>query len=214
MLALGTLALGVAAWSAGSLPGDADRCGVPAAAAAGSGGCCYYNKGVCDCEGGRARCCDGQVSASCRCASDALITREITVRTQKPLKLADAAFASQEFPEPPSPRLTLFQLRADALNALRFWFRLDCGDECWSRVAVKGTLPVEVRWLFDPGGGPLPEGAPQTITLQRDRASVFVARAVSQLRPGRWETEVRFDTDRLCVRDDDRSCWFPIEVRR
>jgi len=115
-----------------------------------------------------------------------------------------------ETPEPPSPRLTLFRLGADAL---RFWFRLDCNEECWNRLAVDGSRPLEVRWLFDPGSGPLLDGAPQTIMLPRNRSTVFVARPANQLRLGRWETEVRFDTERLCTRGDDR-CWFRIQVQR
>jgi hypothetical protein len=42
---------------------------------------------------------------------------------------------------------------------------------------------------------------------------VFVARPVNQLRQGRWETEVRFDTERLCTRGDDK-CWFRIQVQK
>ena len=208
-LALVTVAVGVAAWGAGLRAGDAGRCGVPGATAAGGTGCCYYNRGVCDCEGGQARCCDGKMSASCRCAEQGPRTRDITVPTQVRLSLADFAFASQEVPEPPSLRLTQFRLADDAL---RFWFRLDCGDECWSRLAVNDTLPVEVRWLFDPGYRPVLDGVPQTIALPRRRPSVFVTRPVTQLRPGRWETEVRFGTDRLCLRGD--TCWFPVEVRQ
>jgi len=209
MLVLVTLGLGLAGWTGPSRPGDAGRCGVAPAAAASSGGCCHYNMGVCNCEGGRARCCDGKVSASCAC-TDKPLTREITVDAQSPLGLADFAFASQEFPEPPSPRLSWFRLGADAL---RFWFKLDCWDDCWARLAVNGQLPLEVHWLFDPGSGPMLDGNPQTVVLQRNRHSVFVARPVSQLRHGRWETEVRFDTERLCTRGDDR-CWFRVEVRR
>ena len=44
------------------------------------------------------------------------------------ISVADFAFASQETPEPPSPRLALFRL--GSADALRFWFRLDCNDEC------------------------------------------------------------------------------------
>jgi hypothetical protein len=204
-----TLALAVSAWFAGSISGSDGSCLVPAASAAETSGCCHYNKGVCGCESGRARCCDGKVSASCRCGSG-LTTRQIRIDTEPLVSLADFAFASQERSEPPSPRLTLFQLGTDPL---RFWFRLNCGPECWNQLAVDGVLPLEVRWLFDPGSGPALEGNPQPITLQRDRPAVFVTRPPSQLRPGRWETEVRFDTERLCMRGDAK-CWFRIEVRR
>ena len=207
--ALVALALGVGAWATGSIPGTAGTCAVPTAWAAGTQGCCHYNKGVCGCEGGRARCCDGKVSASCRCSSG-LPTRQISIDTQPLVRLADFAFASAELPEPPSPRLTLFRLGADAL---RFWFRVDCGEECWKQLSVDGALPVEVRWLFDPGGGPVVEGPPQPVALRRDRLAVFVPRPPKQLRQGRWETEVRFDTERLCTRGDGK-CWFRIEVRQ
>jgi hypothetical protein len=203
------LALGGTAWLAGPLGGNDGRCLVPVAEAAGGAGCCHYNQGVCGCESDRARCCDGKVSASCRCRSG-LPTRQIRIDTEPLVSVADFAFASQETPEPPSPRLTLFRLGAEPL---RFWFRLSCGPECWSLLAVDGVLPLEVRWLFDPGSGPTLEGDPQPISLQRDRPAVFVARPPSQLRQGRWETEVRFDTERLCLRGDAR-CWFRIEVRR
>ena len=203
------LALGVTAWPASPLEGNDGRCLVPVAEAAGSAGCCHYNQGVCGCESGRARCCDGKVSASCRCRSG-LPTRQIRIDTEPLVSVADFAFASQETPEPPSLRLTLFRLGAEPL---RFWFRLNCSPECWSLLAVDGVLPLEVRWLFDPGSGPTLEGDPQPISLQRDRPAVFVARPPSQLRQGRWETEVRFDTERLCLRGDAR-CWFRIEVRR
>lgn len=208
-LVLTALALGVTAWFAGPLAGSDGRCLVPAASAAGSTGCCHYNKGVCGCQDGRARCCDGKVSATCRCNAG-LTTRQIRIDTEPLVSLADFAFASQETPEPPSPRLTLFRLAADPL---RFWFRLDCGPECWNQLAVDGALPVEVRWLFDPGSGPTLEGEPQRVSLPRDRPAVFVARPPSRLRQGHWETEVRFDTERLCTRGDAK-CWFQIEVRR
>jgi len=203
------LALGGTAWLTGPLAGDTGPCLVPAVEAAGSAGCCHYNKGVCGCEQGRARCCDGKVSASCRCSSG-LRSRQIRFDAEPLVSVADFAFASREDPEPPSPRLTLFHLGADPL---RFWFRLDCGPACWDSLAVDGVLPLEVRWLFDPGSGPRLEGDPQPITLQRDRPAVFVTRPPSQLRQGRWETEVRFDTERLCLRGDS-TCWFRIEVRR
>jgi hypothetical protein len=202
------LAFGPSTWLAPSISGNDGSCLVPSAAAAGTSGCCHYNKGVCGCENGRARCCDGKVSASCRCAAG-LPTRQIRIDTEPLVSLADVAFASQEMPEPPNPRLTLFRLGADPL---RFWFRLNCGPECWTQLAVNDALPLEVRWLFDPGGGPALEGDPQRIVLQRDRPAVFVTRPPSQLRQGRWETEVRFDTERLCTRGDAR-CWFRIEVR-
>jgi hypothetical protein len=208
-LVLVTLALGVTAWFAGAISGNDGRCLVPAASAAGPTGCCHYNKGVCGCENGRARCCDGKVSASCRCASG-LTTRQIRIDTEPLVSLADFAFASQETPEPPSPRLTLFRLGSDPL---RFWFRLNCGPECWTQLAVDGVLPVEVRWLFDPGSGPALEGDPQPVALQRERLTAFVPRPPKQLRQGRWETEVRFDTERLCTRGDSK-CWFRIEVQR
>ena len=208
IMVLATLGLGAMTWSSGSLPGDPGSCGVTAAAAAGSAGCCHYNKGVCSCQDGKPTCCDGKVSASCRCGG--VTTRQINIDTQPLISVADFAFASMETPEPPSPRLTLFRLGADAL---RFWFRLDCNEECWNRLAVDGSLPLEVRWLFDPGSGPLLDGAPQTIMLPRNRSTVFVARPANQLRLGRWETEVRFDTERLCTRGDDR-CWFRIQVQR
>ena len=210
-LTLSILALAGAAWSAGALLDVPGRCAVAPVAAQGHGGCCYYNTGVCDCENGRARCCDGTVSASCHCGADRLRTRDIFIPTQKPLRLADVAFTTQESSEPPSPRLRFFRLAADAL---RFWFRIDCGEGCWSRVSANDTLAVEVRWLFDSGARPVLDETSQSVMLPRGRSSVFVARPVSRLRPGWWETEVRFGTDRLCIRDDDRSCWFPIEVRR
>jgi hypothetical protein len=187
-----TLGLGVVTWSGGSLPGNLGGCGISPAAAAGGAGCCH-----------------NKLSASCRCGSGNFTTRQISVDTQPLISVADFAFASQET-EPPNPRLTLFRLGRDPL---RFWFRLDCGDDCWSRLAVDGALPLEVRWLFDPGSGPLLEGAPQTIKLARDRSTVFVTRPVTQLRQGRWETEVRFDTERLCTRGDER-CWFRIQVQK
>ncbi|HEX6210978.1 MAG TPA: hypothetical protein VF136_09380 [Methylomirabilota bacterium] len=208
-LLLATLALGVIAWLAGPIAGSDDSCLVPAASAAGRAGCCHYNKGVCGCQNGRARCCDGKVSASCRCNAG-LTTRQIGIATEPLVSLADVAFARQDMPEPPSPRLTLFRLGADPL---RFWFKLDCGPECWNQLAVDNALPLEVRWLFDPGGGPVVDGDPQRVTLLRDRPTVFVARPPNQLRQGRWETEVRFDTERLCTRGDER-CWFQIEVQR
>jgi hypothetical protein len=204
-----TLALGLGTWLAAPLAGSDGACVVPAAAAAGTSGCCHYNKGVCGCDNGRARCCDGKVSASCRCNSG-LTTRQISIDTDPILSLADVAFAARDMPEPPHPRLTLFRLGPDPL---RFWFRLNCGPECWSQLAVKDALPLEVRWLFDPGSGPVLEGDPQPITLPRNRPAVFVSRPPSQLREGRWETEVRFDTERLCIRGDEK-CWFRVEVRR
>jgi len=30
-------------------------------------GCCSHHQGVCGCEGGRAKCCDGSLSPSCGC---------------------------------------------------------------------------------------------------------------------------------------------------
>lgn len=30
-------------------------------------GCCSHHKGVCGCEKGRVKCCDGTMSPSCRC---------------------------------------------------------------------------------------------------------------------------------------------------
>jgi hypothetical protein len=30
-------------------------------------GCCSWHKGVCGCEGGRAKCCDGTLSPTCGC---------------------------------------------------------------------------------------------------------------------------------------------------
>jgi hypothetical protein len=208
-LMLASLALGVTVWLAGALAGSDGGCLVATAAAAGSAGCCHYNKGVCGCQGGRARCCDGKVSAACRCNAG-LTTRQIGIATETLVSLADFAFASQTVPEPPSQRLTLFHLAADPL---RFWFRLECGPECWKQLAVDDALPLEVRWLFDPGSGPILEGDPQPVILKRDRLAAFVPRPSSQLRQGRWETEVRLDTERLCTRGDAR-CWFQIEVRR
>lgn len=202
------LGLGVTFGVAG--PRDGDGCAVPAAAAAGSAGCCHYNKGVCGCEGGRARCCDGKVSASCRCPAG-LTTRQITIATEPILQVADFAFAGQQTPEPPSPRLTTFRL---STNPLWFWFRVVCNDECWSQLAVNETLPLEIRWLFDPGSGPVLEGKPQTLALQRNRLAGFVSQPPNRLRQGRWETEVRFDTERLCLRSADEKCWFRIQVQR
>jgi hypothetical protein len=189
---------------------DGDGCVVPAAAAAGTTGCCHYNKGVCGCEGGRARCCDGKVSASCRCPAG-LTTRQITIATEPILQVADFAFAGQQTPEPPSPRLTTFRLTT---NPLWFWFRVVCNDECWTQLAVNDALPLEIRWLFDPGSGPVLEGKPQILSLQRNRLAGFVSRPPGQLRQGRWETEVRFDTERLCLRSTDETCWFRIQVQR
>jgi len=206
--ALVALALVVAAWLAGPIANDAG-CLVPAASAQATTGCCHYNKGVCGCDSGRARCCDGKVSASCRCNAG-LTTRQIRIEAEPLVSVADFAFASQAIPEPPSPRLTLFRLGPDTL---RFWFRLNCGPECWSQLAVNNALALEVRWLFDPGSGPALEGDPQPITLQQDRPSAFITRRPNELRQGRWETEVRFDTERLCTRPDGK-CWFRIEVRR
>jgi hypothetical protein len=205
-----TLGLGAVAWSTGSLPGTGGGCAISPADAAGTSGCCHYNKGVCGCEDGKPRCCDGKVSASCRCGSEKFTTRQISVDTQPLISVADFAFATQETPEPPSPRLTLFRLGRDPL---RFWFRVDCGDECWERLAVDGALPLQVRWLFDPGSGPLLEGPAQSVALQRNRSTIFVTRPANQLRLGRWETEVRFDTERLCTRGDDK-CWFRIQVQK
>ena len=45
------------------------------------------------------------------------------------------------------------------------------------------------------------------------QASVQVIDLKSGTLQGRWETEVRFDTERLCTRGDGK-CWFRIEVRR
>jgi hypothetical protein len=202
-----TLGLGVT-FGLARLP-DGDGCAVPAASAAASSGCCHYNKGVCGCEGGRARCCDGKVSASCRCP--AVITRQATIPTEPMLRMADVAFAGQQAPEPPSPRLTTFRLANDPLW---FWFRIVCNDECWSQLAVNDALPLEIRWLFDPGSGPVLEGQPQALTLPRNRLAGFVSRPPGQLRLGRWETEVRFDTERLCLHAPDEKCWFQIQVQR
>src|SRR5918996_2790205 len=200
------LGLGVTIGLAGSR--DGDGCAVPTASAAGSAGCCHYNQGVCGCESGRARCCDGRVSGSCRCPAG-LSTRQIRIDTEPILRVADFAFAGQQTPEPPSPRLTTFRLAGDPLW---FWFRVVCNDECWSQLAVDDALPLEIRWLFDPGGGPVLEGQPQMLTLQRTRLAGFVNRPPNRLRQGRWETEVRFDTERLCL--DDEKCWFRIQVQR
>jgi hypothetical protein len=52
------------------------------------------------------------------------------------------------------------------------------------------------------------------LTLQRNRLAGFVSRPPGQLRQGRWETEVRFDTERLCLRSTDEMCWFRIQVQR
>ena len=206
ILGLAALVLGPGAWLA--LAGDG-ACVVPAATAAGTTGCCHYNQGVCGCENGRARCCDGKVSASCRCNAG-ITTRQIGVDTEPMISLADVAFAGRDMPEPPSPRLTIFKLATDPL---RFWFRVNCGNECWSQLATNDGLPLQVRWLFDPGSGPVLEGEPQPITISRARPTIFVPRPPNQLRQGRWETEVRFDTERLCTRGDEK-CWFRIEVRR
>lgn len=206
VLALAALVLGPGAWLALARDG---ACLVPAAAAAGTAGCCHYNQGVCGCENGRARCCDGKASASCRCNAG-ITTRQISVDTDPLISLADVAFAGSDMPEPPSQRLTIFKLAADPL---RFWFRVNCGPECWSQLGSNDSLPLQVRWLFDPGSGPVLEGEPQSITIARARPAIFVPRPPNQLRQGRWETEVRFDTERLCTRGDDK-CWFRIEVRR
>src|SRR5215470_9823938 len=100
LMVMATLGLGIMTWSGGSLSSQLASCGVPSAAAAGSSGCCHYNKGVCGCENGKPRCCDGKLSASCRCGSGNVTTRQISVDTQPLISLADFAFASQET-EPP-----------------------------------------------------------------------------------------------------------------
>lgn len=33
-------------------------------------GCCSHHGGVCGCSGGRAQCCDGSLSPSCRCRAE------------------------------------------------------------------------------------------------------------------------------------------------
>ena len=70
-----TLGLGTVTWSGGPVPGPLAPCGIAPAEAAGRSGCCHYNKGVCGCEDGKPRCCDGKLSASCRCGSGAPVTR-------------------------------------------------------------------------------------------------------------------------------------------
>lgn len=200
--------LGVMVVVAGRLGGDG--CVVPAASAAGSSGCCHYNRGVCGCDGGRARCCDGKVSASCRCPSG-VVTRQIGIDTEPMIRVGDYAFAGQQAPEPPNPRLILFRLGGG--DPLWFWFRVVCNDECWTQLAANDALPLEVRWLFDPGSGPVLEGPPQQVAFRRNRLAGFVS-PPSQLRLGRWETEVRFDTERLCLRGTDEKCWFRIQVQR
>ena len=35
-------------------------------------GCCSHHGGVCGCSGGRATCCDGQLSPTCGCNSDSI----------------------------------------------------------------------------------------------------------------------------------------------
>ena len=77
IVVLFTLSLGAVAWSSGSLPGTGGGCAISPADAAGTSGCCHYNKGVCGCEDGKPRCCDGKVSASCRCGSEKFTTRQI-----------------------------------------------------------------------------------------------------------------------------------------
>jgi len=47
-----------------------ERCADPAATRAtivAQAGCCMFAGGVCHCEQGRVRCCDGQISSNCRC---------------------------------------------------------------------------------------------------------------------------------------------------
>ena len=99
--ALVALALGVGAWAGGSNLGIGGTCAVPAASAAGTQGCCHYNKGVCGCEDGRARCCDGKVSASCRCSSG-LPTRQISIDTQPLVSLSDSHSPAPSCPSRPA----------------------------------------------------------------------------------------------------------------
>jgi hypothetical protein len=96
-------------------------------------------------------------------------------------------------------------------DALWLWLKLSCSEACWSELAPDGPLNLEVRWLFDPGSGPLPTGQSQQVSLARGQRTIFVRRTSERLKPGQWETEVRLDTERLCTRNG--NCWFPIEVR-
>lgn len=172
-------------------------------------GCCHYDGGVCGCEGSRARCCDGKKSASCRCGAPAAPTRQVRVALDPLLLVDDVAFADQTEVDPPTRRLTWFRIGGDRLW---FWLSVNCSDGCWSELAPDGSLNLELRWLFDPGSGPLLQGEPQRISLARGQRAIFVRRPTDRLRPGQWETEVRFDTERLCTRKGE--CWFPIEMRQ
>ena len=120
----------------------------------------------------------------------------------------DVAFSDQNAADPPTRRLTSYRIGGDSLW---FWLKLTCSDTCWSELAPDGPLSLEIRWLFDPGSGPLPQGEPQRVSVARGQRAVFVRRVTERLRPGQWETEVRFDTERLCTRKNE--CWFPIELK-
>jgi hypothetical protein len=190
----------------GSVPGAcADP--LPMAQGGSQSGCCHYDGGVCGCDGGRPRCCDGKVSASCRCGAPPAPTRQARFNLQPLIAVEDAAFAAQNIPEPPSRRLNWFKLGDD----LWLWVRLLCSDSCWNELAPAGPLALELRWLFDPGNGPLPRGESQQVALAHGQRVAFVRRPTDQLKPGRWETEIRFDTERLCTREG--HCWFPIDVK-
>ena len=170
-------------------------------------GCCHYNGGVCGCQSGSVQCCDGKMSASCRCGN-APPTRQSGSSFQPLLLVDDVAFADQNAADPPRRRLNWFRLGGDTLW---IWLKVRCSDTCWEQLAPGGTLGLELRWLFDPGSGPLLQGEPQRIALSRGQQATFVPRPAERLKTGRWETEIRFDTERLCTRNGD--CWFPIDVR-
>jgi hypothetical protein len=195
-----------------SAPGGAtpDACADPVLVAqlsSGQSGCCHYNGGVCGCESGRVRCCDGKASASCRCGT-APLTRQARITLEPLIAVDEVAFTNQNTPEPPTQRLKSFRAGGDALW---LWLKLSCSEECWSALAPDGPLNLELRWLFDPGSGPLPTGPSQQVSLARGQRTIFVRRTSERLKPGQWEAEVRFDTERLCTRNG--NCWFPIEVR-
>jgi hypothetical protein len=170
-------------------------------------GCCHYNGGVCGCESGRARCCDGKTSTSCRCGAPPAPTRQARFNVQPLIAVDEVAFSPQNMPEPPTRRLSSFRLGED----LWLWVRLTCSESCWSELAPSGPLALELRWLFDPGSGPLPRGDSQQVVMAHGQRAAFVRRLTDPLKPGRWETEIRFDTERLCTREG--HCWFPIEVK-
>jgi hypothetical protein len=136
------------------------------------------------------------------------LTRQPKITLQPLISVEEVAFTGHNAPEPPTQRLS--SVRAGT-EPPWFWLKVSCSDTCWSELAPDGPLNLEVRWLFDPGSGPLPMGPPQQVSLARGQRTVFVRGTSERLRPGQWETEVRFDTERLCTRTG--TCWFAIEVK-